>query len=258
MAAAAGGTFLLRIEDIDGARARPAFEPAIFDDLAWLGLGWPEPVLRQSERLAAYADALAHLRAAGLAYPCTCTRRDIATALAAPQEGAPAPGVYPGTCRGRRDAPGRCRLAARPRRRHGRARGAGSGGAPRLRRNGPGRPAASPRRGRAGPRLGDVVLARKDAGAAYHLAVVVDDAAQGITHVVRGADLLAVTPLHRLLQALLGLKAPVWHHHRLIRDAEGKRLAKRDDARALATLRASGETPRDIRRRLGLINEAWD
>jgi glutamyl-Q tRNA(Asp) synthetase len=253
MAAAAGGTFLLRIEDIDGSRARPAFERGIFDDLAWLGLRWPEPVLRQSERLTAYADALARLRAAGLVYPCTCTRRDIATALAAPQEGAPAAGVYPGTCRGREDLPEdaawRLDLAAAidllggpeaVARLDFTESGPEAPGVHRL------NPATLARD------LGDVVLARKDAGAGYHLAVVVDDAAQGITHVVRGADLLAATPLHRLLQALLGLPVPLWHHHRLIRDGDGRRLAKRDDARSLAALRAAGETPGDIRGRLGL------
>jgi glutamyl-Q tRNA(Asp) synthetase len=250
---AAEGTFILRIEDIDQGRARPEFEQAIFDDLAWLGLTWPEPVMRQSERRSAYADALTRLRDLKLIYPCTCTRRDIATALAAPQEGAPAAGVYPGNCRGRNDLPEdaawRLDIAAAidllggpeaVARLDFTETGPEAPGVHRL------NPAALARD------VGDVVLGRRDAGAGYHLAVVVDDAAQRITHVVRGADLLAATPLHRLLQGLLGLPIPLWHHHRLIRDGDGRRLAKRDDARSLAALRAAGETPGDIRRRLGL------
>jgi glutamyl-Q tRNA(Asp) synthetase len=183
----------------------------------------------------------------GLAYPCTCTRRDIAAALAAPQEGVPLPGVYPGTCRGRTDAPAgaawRLDLAA----------ALDHAGSLTWRETGP----EAPGEHRLDPAdllrtQGDVVLGRKEAGAAYHLAVVVDDAAQGITHVVRGADLLAATPLHRLLQALLDLPVPVWHHHRLIRDESGRRLAKRDDARALATLRAEGMGPGAVRELLAM------
>ncbi len=250
IARAAEGTFLLRIEDLDRTRARPDHEAAILDDLAWLGLTWPEPVLRQSDRLPAYAAALDRLKALGVAYPCTCTRRDIAAALAAPQEGAPA-GIYPGTCRGRTDAPEdaawRLDLAAATHRLGGPAAVAGLG----FTETGPQAPGAhrlDP--DRLAREIGDVVLGRRDTGIAYHLAVVIDDAAQGVTHVVRGADLLAVTPLHRLLQALLDLPVPVWHHHRLIRDAAGRRLAKRDDARALATWRAAGATPADLRREL--------
>jgi glutamyl-Q tRNA(Asp) synthetase len=202
--------------------------------------------MRQSERLAAYAAALDRLRQLGLAYPCTCTRRDIAAALAAPQEGVAAPGPYPGTCRGRTDAPEgvawRLDLAAAIDRLGGPAAVARlsfreTGEAPGEHRLDPAALARS---------LGDVVLGRKETGAAYHLAVVVDDAAQGITHVVRGADLLPVTPLHRLLQALLDLPVPVWHHHRLIRDEHGRRLAKRDDARSIAAYRAAGLTPADV------------
>ncbi len=222
-------------------------------DLAWLGLAWSEPVLRQSTRAAAYAAALAALVDHGLVYPCTCTRADIAAAPAAPQEGAVAPGIYPGTCRGRRDAPEGAAWRLDLGRAIDRLDGADAVAALAWTETGP--EAAGTHRldpARLAREIGDVVLARKDAAAAYHLAVVVDDAAQGITHVVRGADLLAVTPLHRLLIALLGLPVPVWHHHRLIRDADGRRLAKRDDARALASLRAAGASPADIRRLVGL------
>jgi glutamyl-Q tRNA(Asp) synthetase len=251
LAREADGTCLLRIEDLDATRARPEHEAAIYDDLGWLGLAWPEPVMRQSERLAAYAAALDRLRELGLAYPCNCTRRDIAAALAAPQEGATAPAIYPGTCRGRTGAPEgaawRLDLAAAIDRLGGPAATARLS----FHETGPeaaGEHALDP----AGlaRTLGDVVLGRKETGAAYHLAVVVDDAAQGVTHVVRGADLLPVTPLHRLLQALLDLPVPVWHHHRLIRDEHGRRLAKRDDDRAIAAYRAAGLSPSNVREML--------
>jgi glutamyl-Q tRNA(Asp) synthetase len=203
--------------------------------------------MRQSERMDAYRAALDRLRAAGLVYPCACTRRDIAAALAAPQEGAARPAVYPGTCRGRRDAPpgAAWRLDL--------ARALAAAGPLAFAETGAAAPGTHPVDG---PALlagtGDVVLARKDIGASYHLAVVVDDAAQGITHVVRGMDLFEATPLHRLLQALLGLSVPVWRHHRLIRDEAGRRLAKRDDARAIARYRADGFGPDDLRRLVGL------
>ncbi len=255
-AEAAGGRFLLRIEDTDRSRCRPDYEAAIYADLAWLGLDWERPVLRQSEHLADYSAALDRLIALGLCYPCRCTRGDIRAALAAPQEtGAPGhaeAAVYPGTCRHRAMAergPGdaiRLDLA--------KALAAVSDPA-RLgfRETGirPGRYTIDPARLLAD--TGDIVLARKDIGAAaYHIAVVVDDARQEITEVVRGLDLFAATFLHRLLQELLGLPVPDYHHHRLIRDTAGKRLAKRDDARALARYRAEGATPADIRRMVGL------
>lgn len=249
LAAEAGGVFLLRIEDLDTTRCRPDFDLALREDLRWLGLDWPEPVLRQSARGPAYAAALERLAERGLLYPCGCTRAEIRAALAAPQEGATGPGPYPGTCRGRpmgSAAPGdalRLDLGAA-------LALAGPGLA--VEEAGPVQPGChslGPARMR--QEIGDVVLSRRDIGIAYHLAVVVDDAAQGVTHVVRGADLLPATPLHRLLQALLGLPAPVWHHHTLIRDATGRRLAKRDDARTLATLRAEGLTPEAVRERLG-------
>lgn len=243
----AGGDFLLRIEDLDAGRSRPGFETALRDDLGWLGLRWPEPVLRQSENLPAYAAALERLSALGLTYPCRCTRADIRAAAAAPQEGAGAL-VYAGTCRGRSMAEMRRGDAVRL----DVAAALALAGPLHWQETGPVAAGRHMVDAAALAGLGDVVLARKDIGAAYHLAVAVDDAAQGITHVVRGADLLEATPLHRLLQALLGLPVPVWHHHRLIRDTAGRRLAKRDNARALATLRAEGATPGDIRRMVGL------
>jgi glutamyl-Q tRNA(Asp) synthetase len=232
LAQAHGGRFLVRIEDIDTARCRPHFEAAIFTDLAWLGIGWETPVLRQSSRGDAYAAALAQLQALGVVYPCRCTRADIAAAVAAPH--GPSGAIYPGTCRGRG-------LAA-------------SGGAEGLAwridvgraqaLTGPldwhdaraGRIVATPASG------GDFVVARRDLGTAYALAVVVDDAAQGITDVVRGQDLFEATHGQRLLQALLGLPAPRYHHHPLLCDATGKRLAKRDGAETLQGLRQGGMT----------------
>lgn len=206
-------------------------------------------MLRQSDHRPRYAAALDRLAALGLTYPCRCTRADIRAALSAPQEGAPPPGAYPGTCRHRPmtdagpDDAIRLNLAA----------ALDHAGPLAFEETGPLHPgthALDPALLRAG--TGDVILARRDIGTAYHLAVVADDAHQGITHVTRGADLREATPLHRLLIALLDLPVPEWHHHRLIRDATGRRLAKRDDARALATLRAAGATPADIRALVGL------
>lgn len=250
LARQAGGRFLLRIEDIDRARARAAWEAQIFDDLAWLGLSWPTPVMRQSTRLAAYGAALDHLWSLGLLYPCSCSRRDIAEAAAAPQEGGPAFGpdgmIYPGTCRrGPRSGPRpeavlRLDISAAMEMAgpldwgiHGGGRG--------------GMVAEE-----AVASIGDVVLARRDMGTSYHLSVVVDDAEQGITLVCRGADLEGATPIHVLLQRLLGLPTPEYLHHRLIRDETGRRLAKRDDARAIARYREDGLTPADIRRMVDL------
>ena len=250
----AGGIFLLRIEDIDTTRSRPEWEAQIHDDLRWLGLDWPGPVRRQSDHAADYRNALETLWHQGLVYPCSCTRRDVQAAASAPQEGAPLLGpdgiVYPGTCR--RDIPPPGPMPG--------------GQALRLnmRRALKGIDQIDYSETGADPRhvsvsaadmihgIGDVVLSRRDFAGSYHLSVVVDDAAQGVTHVVRGLDLAEATPIHVLLQRLLGLPGPVYHHHRLIRDADGRRLAKRDDARALATLRAEGATPTDIRRLVGL------
>ncbi|MGA0826528.1 MAG: tRNA glutamyl-Q(34) synthetase GluQRS [Gemmobacter sp.] len=247
-AQAAGGTFLLRIEDIDTPRCRPAFEAAIVEDLRWLGLDWPEPVMRQSERMPAYRAALGRLAGLGVLYPCRCTRGDIRAALSAPQEGADAL-PYPGTCRGRPMAeagPG-CAI------RLDIARACALAGPLSFRETGPlheGVHALDAATIAADG--GDIVLARRDIGTSYALAVTVDDAAQGITEVVRGADLFAATGVQVLLRQLLGRPVPVFHHHRLIRDADGRRLAKRDDARALAALRAEGARPADIRAMVGL------
>lgn len=249
-AQAAGGVFRLRIEDIDRARSRPEFEAAIFEDLRWLGLSWPEPVLRQSERTPVYAEALARLADMGLTYRCACTRRDILAAADAPQEGGPDGPVYPGTCR-REPPPEDAPVAIRLKMDEAVARVSGPLAWEEI---GEGRVAADPARLIRG--CGDVVLARKDAPTSYHLSVVVDDAAEGITHVTRGEDLKPATAIHVLLQRLLGLPTPVYRHHRLIRDAAGRRLAKRHGALALAALRARGWTPADVREAVGLAPAA--
>lgn len=254
MARAAGGRFLLRIEDIDRQRAKPQWEAQIYDDLRWLGLSWDGPVLRQSDRLPAYRAALADLWARGLLYRCTCTRRDIEAAVSAPQEGAePVHGpdglIYPGTCReAGAPRPGEPLLDAVLRLRMDRAACECS-----FDETGPrhaGHHTITPAEMIA--TVGDVVLARREMGTSYHLSVVLDDAAQGVTHVTRGEDLFDATRIHVTLQRLLGLPVPVYCHHPLIRDENGKRLAKRDDARALSLYRAEGATPSDIRRMVGL------
>ena len=249
-AQAAGGRLLLRIEDIDRSRARPEWEAQIFDDLHWLGLAWEEPVLRQSSRLPAYRTALDTLWQRGLLYPCTCRRRDIDAALSAPQEGVIAHGpdgpVYPGTCRpdARPTGPipdtGVLRLNMRAAAKDLSWQETGIA------------PTTAATRQHLIAQVGDVVLARRDMGTSYHLSVVVDDAFQQVTHVTRGADLAEATAIHVLLQHLLNLPTPTYHHHRLIRDDAGKRLAKRDDARAIAKYRDEGATPDNIRRMVGL------
>lgn len=243
---AEGGRFLIRLEDIDGTRARPEYEEAIFEDLAWLGLTWETPVRRQSDHFDDYRAALVKLETWGVLYPCFCTRREIQEEIAragnAPQ--GPDGPLYPGTCRNRSADE--------------RAERIGQGEAYALRLDVAKASSLISEelvwqdRGRgcfkAQPGVfGDVVLARKDTPASYHLAVVVDDALQGITLVTRGEDLLEATHLHRLLQALLELPVPDWHHHRLITDETGKRLAKRDDARSLRSLRAAGWTPEQVK-----------
>lgn len=246
------GQFLLRIEDIDRARCRPEYEAAIQDDLAWLGLDWQQPIMRQSDRMEAYRAALTLL--APFSYPCRCRRGDIRAALAAPQEGALPAGpdglIYPGTCRGRPLSD------------------AGPDDVIRLDAE---RAFASLTLDRIGFRdqaimpghdhiltreqfldgICDVILSRRGMGTSYHLAVVVDDAAQKITTITRGKDLFDSTYIHVLLQKLLKLPMPRYHHHRLIRDDSGKRLAKRDDARAIRHYRDDGATPQDIRHMLG-------
>ena len=226
LARSRGGQFLVRIEDIDGERSRADLARQALEDLAWLGLSWDGPVVRQSARLAAYADAAERLKAMGLLYPCRCTRAEIA---AAATRTGPDGLVYPGTCRHRTVDPAgaawRLDTAAA------------------LARTGPlewtdelaGRQVARP------DLLGDVVLVRKDAPASYHLAATLDDAADAITLVTRGADLFAASHVHRLLQALLGLPVPVWHHHALLVEPDGRKLAKRRDAPALADRRRAGE-----------------
>ncbi|MCW1949753.1 MAG: tRNA glutamyl-Q(34) synthetase GluQRS [Octadecabacter sp.] len=249
MAAEHGGEFLLRIEDIDQSRARAEWEAQIYDDLRWLGLWWPEPVMRQSERRATYQTALRQLWDMGLLYPCSCNRRDIRAAAAAPQEGAPLHGpdglIYPGTCREKQrpnEMPDAVlRLNMRSAARH-----------ISFWDSAPTRKKHSYTADLLIQTIGDVVLARKDMGTSYHLSVVLDDHAQGVTDVVRGIDLFDATPIHVLLQAILGLKTPTYHHHALIRDDTGKRLAKRDDARAISRYREDGATPDDIRAMVGL------
>ena len=243
VAAARGDRFLLRIEDIDTTRCKPEWEAQIYDDLQWLGLDFERPVLRQSTRQPAYDVALAGLTARGLTYHCTCTRTDIRAALSAPQEGTDGP-IYPGTCREAGHEVGALRLNM--------TKAAQllpdlsfteTGTHPGAHRFNPAQLIQT---------TGDVILQRRDIGVAYHLAVVVDDAAQQITEITRGEDLFAATPLHVALQHLLDVPTPLYHHHRLIRDDQGKRLAKRDDARALSKYRAEGYSPNDIRARIGL------
>lgn len=262
LARAAGGRFRLRIEDVDAGRARRAFVAGIFADLAWLGLAHETPVVFQSARSDAYRAALDRLAAMGLTYPAFASRAETAAAIAAREaatgrphprdpDGAP---LDPGLDRARDPAEAAARIAA------------GEPHAIRLRMD-----AAIARAGPlawteagAGPAgetgtivadpaaWGDVVLARKDAPASYHLAVVVDDAAEGVTDVVRGQDLFPATAVHRLLQTLLGLPAPRYRHHGLVRGPDGRKLSKSLRSESLAALRAAGETPAGIRRRLGL------
>ena len=257
----ANGRFLLRIENIDQTRCRPEFEVAIYEDLAWLGLKWEAPVRRQSEHFAAYRAALARLAEMGLVYPSFESRTEIARLVAEQERSGPWPRdpdgapLYPGRSR-HMDAAEQARRIA-------------SGAPYALRLDMTAAIARAPAsltwdetgcgpNGEAGvlaaePAVwGDVVLARKETPTSYHLSVVIDDAAQGATHVVRGQDLFAATSLHRLLQALLGLPAPTYRHHRLILDADGRKLAKSTGATALCALRGRGVSPAAIRRMVGL------
>ena len=249
MARRSGGRFLLRIEDIDPQRSRPEFVDAIYEDLAWIGLRWTTPVRRQSMHLRDYIAALAVLADADMLYPCFCTRKDIAEEIAragiAPH--GPDGPIYPGICRDLDAAERGARIQS------------GQSYALRLDidkasdRAGPldfidydlGRVDVDP------TLVGDIVLARKDVSTSYHLSVSVDDALQRITHVTRGEDLLPATHVHRLLQALLGLPQPEYHHHRLLSDDEGRRLAKRDGAMTLRALRADGRSPAEVRSMIG-------
>ncbi len=249
-----GGRFLLRIEDIDPQRCRPDFERDLIEDLAWLGLDWERPVRRQSEHLDDYRAALERLRGLGVVYPCFCTRKDIAAEIAAAGHAPHGPDgpLYPGTCRHRSAAERAERMAAGqayawrldvaaaaalagPLRWHDRAQG-WQEAAPGI--------------------LGDVVLARKDTPTSYHLSVTVDDHLQGVTLVTRGEDLFVATHLHRLLQALLGMEPPDHHHHGLLRNERGERLAKRDGATALRALRAAGHSPAAVRAMAGFPDGA--
>lgn len=249
LAQSCDGQFILRIEDIDKDRSKPEWERQIFDDLHWLGIRWPKPVLRQSENMAAYQEAISKLAEAGYVYACSCNRKDILAAQSAPQEGdgplfGPDGAIYPGTCRGNRlvenpDMNGAAlrldlnRLDPEMRFRyveHGTGQKQQIGFTVEDLKT----------------QVGDFVLSRRGIGTSYHLSVVLDDAVQGVTHVVRGDDLREATMIHVLLQSLLGLPTPTYCHHKLVRDAEGKRLAKRDDARAIALFRKEGLTPAQV------------
>ncbi len=230
-----GGAFVLRIEDIDGTRSRPEFVAGIIADLAWLGLAWDGEPVFQSRRLASYAQAGERLKAMGLLYPCTCTRAQIAAKAVATGPDGP---VYPGTCRGRADNPagaawrldvGRAMVLAGPLTWYDELAG-----------EQPARPDLS----------GDVVILRKEAPASYHLAATLDDAADAVTLVTRGTDLFAASHIHRLLQALLGIPVPVWHHHGLMAGPDGRKLAKRRGSLSLADRRRAGEDGRSIARAL--------
>ncbi|MFO1124797.1 MAG: tRNA glutamyl-Q(34) synthetase GluQRS [Methylocystis sp.] len=283
-----GGRFLLRIEDIDRGRARPEFEAAIYEDIEWLGVDWERPARRQSEHFDAYARALDRLDEMGFLYACDCKRSDIARAIEGKSDwprdpdGSP---LYPGICRAKPRRPTREALAAGgvafrlDMRRASTLAGQGLtwrefGDSPPLRGGGareaiPSAPEGSGLLGGARnnegriisadpARWGDVVLARKDTPTSYHIAVVVDDALQGVTDVVRGKDLFEATSLHRLLQRLLDLPAPDYRHHDLILDENGDKLAKSVASTALRALRAQGWTPADVRRRVGLLKRDSD
>lgn len=249
-----GGKFLLRIEDVDQGRSRPEYEAAIYEDLSWLGLSWEEPARRQSEHFDDYADALDKLDALGLLYSCDCSRGDIALLLGARTNWPRDPDggrLYPGTCKDQPHRPiGDILRGGGEKVRLDMAGAIAMAGAEvGWRESGAG---GEEREIRASPSdWGDVVLARKDTPASYHLAVVVDDALQGVTDVVRGMDLFNATSLHRLIQKILGLPQPVYRHHDLIRDERGEKLAKSRKSKALRALRAEGATPEDARRMLG-------
>jgi glutamyl-Q tRNA(Asp) synthetase len=264
MARAMGGRLLLRIEDIDHTRCRPEYEGAIYEDLAWLGIAWEEPVRRQSEHFNDYRAALARLEALGLVYTSFESRAEIAALVAEREamgslrepwprdpDGAP---LYPGTAKSMSPAERQRRIESgvpyslrldimAALARAGTLAWAETGEGP---EGETGAVAAAP------AAWGDVVMARKETPTSYHLSVVVDDALQGVTQVVRGQDLFWSTSVHRLLQALLRLPAPIYHHHRLVLDAEGRKLSKSTRATALRTLRQDGATPADIRQMVGL------
>lgn len=276
LARAAGGQFLLRIEDIDGTRSRDAFVAGIEEDLAWLGLSWDRQVVRQSARMPLYAEALGKLQAMGLTYPCFCTRAEIAASASAPH--GPEGPAYPGICRDLSESERAARIrephcwrldmakaidacTPSPLAEEGWGEGVGRPGDEPPAARHPSQASLVKGEGfrglwwhdefagwiQADPlAAGDVVLARKETPTSYHLAVTVDDAAQGVTNIVRGFDLFEATHIHRLLQALLGLPTPRYHHHPLLIGPDGKRLAKRNGARPLAELRAEGADPAEL------------
>jgi glutamyl-Q tRNA(Asp) synthetase len=254
-ARAQDGRFLLRIEDIDATRCRPEFETAIREDLSWLGLCWDGPVLRQSERLSSYHSAIRRLDALGLVYPCFCSRKDIAQevarSLSAPH--GPDGPIYPGTCRSLSPQEASLRMRAETYAlRLDVAKAVDRSGSLAFEEQGRG-PLGEHGRITAEPmRLGDIVLASRDRAASYHLAVVVDDAAQGVSLVTRGQDLFGAAHVQRLLQALLALPTPAYFHHDLVLDAEGRKFSKRDHGATLRALRAEGRTADEIRSRLRL------
>ncbi|MBK6800127.1 tRNA glutamyl-Q(34) synthetase GluQRS [Novosphingobium sp.] len=231
LARARGGRFLLRIEDIDGTRSRAELVPEILADLEWLGLTWDGPVVFQSARLASYQAAGERLKALGLLYPCRCTRAEV---LAAAREAGPDGPLYPGTCRAREVDPDGAAW------RIDMAKAVELAGPLEWTDELVGVQRAAPEA------FGDVVLLRKEAPASYHLAATLDDAADGVTLVTRGVDLFAASHVHRLLQALLGLPVPVWHHHALLVEADGRKLAKRRGSPALADLRRAGGDGRTL------------
>jgi glutamyl-Q tRNA(Asp) synthetase len=246
-----GGQFLLRIEDIDRARSKPEFVDAIFEDLEWLGLDWPEPVMVQSERFPVYQKAADRLADMGLLYPCFCSRAEIAEkATERDPDGAP---LYPGTCKflSQEEIDARLEKGDTPQYRLDMKSTLAKTGMLTFTSAQP-TPVDRPQVRYAKPeRWGDVVLQRKDIPTSYHLSVVVDDAAQNVTHVTRGRDLEAATDIHVLLQFLLGLPAPFYTFHKLIKDEAGAKLAKSKGAPTLQSLREAGETPQSIRARLG-------
>jgi glutamyl-Q tRNA(Asp) synthetase len=257
-ARACGGRFLVRIEDIDQGRSRERYVAGIFEDLAWLGLTWEEPVVFQSRRMPAYRQAAARLKAMGLVYPCFATRAEIEAAAAggpADPDGAP---LYPGLYKGRnaqeiarRTAAGEP-FALRLDMDRALATAAAKLDGTTLTFTELGEDGRAQTIAARPERWGDAVIVRKEVPTSYHLAVAVDDAWQGVTHVTRGRDLFAATDLHRLLQVLLDLQEPVYHHHRLIVDASGRKLAKSARDTSLKSLREQGASPADIRRLVGL------
>jgi glutamyl-Q tRNA(Asp) synthetase len=260
MARTSGGRLLLRIEDIDTTRCRPEYEQAIYDDLAWLGVEWQEPVRRQSEHFADYRAALARLEREGLVYASFESRSEIAALVAERERQRPWPrdpdgaALYPGSARALTPAERARRIEAGEPYAVRLDMGTALARCRALSWTETGMATADEREVIAADpgAWGDVVLARKETPTSYHLAVVVDDARQGVTHVVRGKDLLRATSVHRLLQALLGLPAPVYHHHRLLLDRDGQKLSKSTNATGVRMLRQAGVSPAEIRRMVGL------